>query len=137
VIRVLLLLVIALGAGCASQGQKEVNTKNTEQAIRDFILVRQLGETDRVRSSNDDSYEKLDPHFVLYKTRRGTYLLEFSRKCYELGEYPVVADIRRDGSAIRAGFDTLRGCRIDKLFELSEGEVAELQNIGESPGSRN
>ena len=49
----------------------------------------------------------------------------------------VVADVRRENNTIRARFDTLRGCRIDKIFALTEADVAELKSLGEIAGSRN
>ena len=90
-----------------------------------------------MRTSNNDSWEEIDENFVIYTTRREVFLLEFTRRCYELNQYPVVADERKSGDVVRARFDTLRGCHIAKLFPLTEGELAELSAIGESPGSRN
>ena len=48
-----------------------------------------------------------------------------------------MVDRRNDANTLRARFDTIRGCRIHRIFALNEGEVAELENIGEAPGSRN
>jgi hypothetical protein len=129
------LLLFAALAACATQ--EEAVTQDTEQAIRDFIAVRQLAETDQVRTANDDSWTEIDQKFVLYETRNEVFLFEFSRRCRELDEIPVVPDARHSGNTVRARFDTLRGCRIAKMFPLTEGEVAELSNIGASPGSRN
>jgi hypothetical protein len=129
------LLVLATLAACAAQ--EEVTTQDTEQAVRDFIAVRQLAETDQIRTANDDSWKEIDKKFVLYETRKDVFLMEFTRRCNELNEIPVVPDARHSGNTVRARFDTLRGCRIAKIFPLTEGEVAELSNIGASPGSRN
>lgn len=127
--------VIVVLAGCAASN--ETVTQNTEQAVRDFIAVRELPTTDRIRSANDDQWQDLDQNFVLYLTRREAYLFEFTRRCRELHKYPVVPDTRDSSNTIRAKFDTLRGCRIEKIYSLTEAEVAELREIGESPGSRN
>jgi len=127
-------LLVMLTA-CAAQ--EEATTQDTEQAVRDFIAVRQLEEAKEMRTSNNDHWEEIDENFVIYTTRREVFLLEFTRRCYELNQYPVVADERKSGNVVRARFDTLRGCHIAKLFPLTEGEVAELSAIGESPGSRN
>jgi len=121
----------------ACAAQEEATTQDTEQAVRDFIAVRQLEEAKEMRTSNNDHWEEIDENFVIYTTRREVFLLEFTRRCYELNQYPVVADERKSGNVVRARFDTLRGCHIAKLFPLTEGEVAELSAIGESPGSRN
>ena len=67
-----------------------------------------------------------------------TYLVEFARRCYELRDNTrIVPDQRWDASKIRARFDTIRGCRVAKIYALTEAEIAELENIGEAPGSRN
>jgi hypothetical protein len=129
------LLAIALLSACAAQD--ETPTQDTEQAVRDFIDVRELAEADNMRTSNRDKWQKIDQNFIIYETSKETYLLEFVRRCFELDQYPVVPDERRSGNLVRARYDTVRGCRIAKLFPLTEGEVAELKAIGESPGSRN
>ena len=129
------LLAIALLSACAAQD--ETPTQDTEQAVRDFIDVRELAEADTMRTSNRDGWQKIDQNFIIYETSKETYLLEFVRSCLELDQYPVVPDERRSGNLVRARYDTVRGCRIAKLFPVTEGEVAELKAIGESPGSRN
>ena len=128
------LLVALLSACVAQQG---VNTKDEEQAIRDFIAVRNLGDVDKLRSTNNDHWDELDANFIIYETRREVFLIEFVRACHELSEQEIVADKRWDRNTIRARFDTIRGCRIAKIFPLTEGEHAELKALGESPGSRN
>lgn len=127
--------ILVMLTACAAQ--EEATTQDAEQAVRDFIDVRQLQEAKEMRTSNNDSWEEIDENFVIYKTRHEVFLLEFTRRCYELNQYPVVADERQSGNVVRARFDTLRGCHIAKLFPLTEGELAELSAIGESPGSRN
>lgn len=129
------LLLLVVLAACATQ--EETVTQDTEQAIRDFIAVHELTETDQVRTANDDHWIEIDKKFVLYEARDEVFLFEFSRRCSELDALPVVPDRRSSGNTVRARFDTLRGCRIAKMFPLTEGEVAELSNIGASPGSRN
>ena len=127
--------VIATLTACAAQ--EDATTHDTEQAVRDFIAVRELAEAREIRTSNNDHWEDIDQNFIIYEARREVYLVEFMRRCHELNEYPVVADERKSGNVIRARFDTLRGCNIAKIFPLTEGEVEELLAIGESPGSRN
>ena len=129
------LLAIALLSACAAQDREP--TQDTEQAVRDFIDVRELEEVDNMRTSNRDGWQKIDQNFIIYETRKETYLLEFVRSCFELDQYPVVPDERKSGNLVRARFDTVRGCYIARLFLLTEGDVVELKAIGESPGSRN
>ncbi len=124
-----------LVSGCATQ--ERAVTQDEEQAIRDYILVRGLEEVDRIRSSNSDSWDELDDYFIIYDTRRSAYLVEFNRACYKLNETRVTPDLRREANTIRARSDTIRGCQVDKIFALTEADVAELKSLGESPGSRN
>jgi len=132
--RALTILMTLVIAACASQ--EEQVTQDTEQAVRDFIAVRGLPEADKIRTANNDSWKKIDQNFVIYEKRNQAFLVEFARRCYELDEMPVVPDVRH-GNEIRARFDTLRGCHIANLYELNEGDVIELKDIGEAPGSRN
>ena len=122
-------------SGCATQEREA--TQDEEQAVRDYILVRGLEEVDRIRSSNSDGWDELDEYFIIYDTRRNTYLVEFNRACYELNDNRVTPDLRREANTIRARSDTIRGCQVDKIFVLTEADVAELKSLGESPGSRN
>ena len=124
-----------LVSGCATQ-EREV-TQDEEQAVRDYIQVRGLEEVGRIRSSSSDSWDEIDEFFIVYDTRRNSYLVEFNRACYELNESRVTPDLRREANAIRARFDTIRGCQVDKIFALTEADVAELKALGETPGSRN
>jgi hypothetical protein len=132
---IICLTSLAILAGCASSG--ETVTQDTEQAVRDFIAVRELATTERIRTANDDQWQDIDENFILYLTRHEAYLVEFAWRCRELHQYPVVPDMRDSSNTIRAKFDTLRGCRIAKIYSLTETEVTELRDIGESPGSRN
>lgn len=127
--------LLSMLAACAAQEVEE--TQDEEQAVRDFIAVRELAELDKMRTTDRDGWEVLDLHFLLYKTRRKHYLVEFVRACYELRENEIVADERWDANTVRARFDTIRGCRVDKIYALTEADVVELQQLGESPGSRN
>ncbi len=136
---VLLIALTAALAACAGQDRKEpTEADKAVQAVRDLIEVRGLQEVDKIRSSGRDSWESIENWFLIYKTRRATYLVEFDRRCWELDDDArIVVDERWDANVVRARFDTIRGCRIGKLYTLSEEDVAELKNIGEAPGHRN
>ena len=133
------LLGIILFAGCASQEeQDDPSTQDTTQAVRDFIELRELEELDSLRSGTRDGWSLIDEIFILYHARNDTYLVEFARRCWELRDHTrITPDQRWDPNVIRARFDTIRGCRIAKIYGLTEAEIAELENIGEAPGSRN
>jgi hypothetical protein len=126
-------------AACASQDeQAEESTQDVTQAVRDFIELRELEELDALRSGTKDGWQQLDDRFIIYSGRRETYLVEFARRCYELNDNTrIIPDKRSGTNTVSARFDTIRGCRIAKIYGLNEAEVAELKNIGEAPGSRN
>lgn len=134
-----LVLVAALLAACATQDEAaEQSTQDMTQAVRDFIAVRDLQDVDKMSTSSNDSWDALDDRFLLYEGRRETHLVEFNRRCWELEDNSrIVADERWSGSYIRARFDTIRGCRIDRIYALAEHEAVELKSIGEAVGSRN
>ena len=126
-------------AACASQDeQAEESTQDMNQAVRDFIELRELKELDRLKSGTNDGWQQLNDRFIIYGGRREMYLVEFSRRCHELSDNTrITPDKRWDSNTVRTGFDTIRGCRIAKIYGLNEAEAAELENIGEAPGSRN
>ena len=133
--RVILILGLTAFAACATDQafQKEEN-----QAVMDFIEVRGLQELDKLATSGRDGWEEISLSYLIYKSRREQYLIEFSRPCYELRDKTTITpDVRADPNYIRARFDTLRGCRISKIYALTEAEAEELSDIGEAPGSRN
>jgi hypothetical protein len=119
--------------GCAGQEPAgDDDGRGMERAIRDYIEVGGLTGVDKLRSSNHDHWSELDEKFIIYTGyRRDMYLVEFARKCYALTEVPVVADIRREPNYIRARFDTVRGCHIREIYALTEGDVAELNALGQ------
>lgn len=132
---VLCMMVVSLIA-CAGQESREVNEE--EQAVRDFIDVRGLEELDTIRVRDTAGWDKITGKFIIYNTRRDRFLMVFARNCHELDDYTnIVADVRHSANTISARFDTLRGCRIDRIYALTEAEAAELRQIGESPGMRN
>ena len=132
-------LGLTLIAGCAGQDEKDdPSTQDIAQAVRDFIELRELEEVDSMRSGMHDGWTQIDDTFIIYSARKDTYLVEFARRCYELRDNTrITPDKRWDANTIRARFDTIRGCRIHRIYALTEAEVAELENIGEAPGSRN
>lgn len=133
-----LLAALLLGACATSDPAEEQSTQDTAQAVRDFVEVRGLDEADKMLTASSDSWTVLDQRYLLYRGRRETHLVEFSRRCYELDDNTrIVADERRSSKYIYARFDTIRGCRIHRLYALGEDEVAELESIGEAVGSRN
>ena len=84
------------------------------------------------------TFSTISTSYIIYTTRRAPYLMEFARPCYEIRDNrEITPDYRSYTDVIRARFDTLRGCRIGRIFALSEDGAEELKNLGEAPGSRN
>lgn len=107
------------------------------EATRDFIVANQLEEVDDFRLHERLSYHYLNDNFVSVDTRRGDYLLEFHTRCRAFTTQDFtrdMVDVRRDPSRIRARFDTLRGCRIDKIYKITDEQRKELRALGDAPG---
>jgi len=136
-LNVALALFVTTGLiACASQQDKPpTSTQDTSQAVRDFVETRGLESVDLVKVSSTDSIKKISEVFILYKSRRGNYIMEFGYRCDALDDYKVITPDRRwDLKALRPRVDTIRGCRIVKIYGLTETELVELKNIGAAPG---
>lgn len=128
-----LAIALVLLAGC-TVGPPKLD----KQAVEDFIEVRQLPEAELIHTDNSDGWRVLNNYQLLYTARDGKYLIVFSRICRELTDDRIITpDIRRNGNQIRARFDTIRGCQIGNIYQLSETDALELEQVGEAPGSRN
>lgn len=129
--------LIAMACVALPGANADESEESISDAIRDFVEVRELAEVDAIATGSSDSWNELSLDFILYEGRRETYLVEFVRPCYELRDNTrITPDKRWDSNKIRAKFDTLRGCRLKSVYQLTEAEIAELESIGESPGSR-
>ena len=62
---------------------------------------------------------------------------EFQRDCWELRRNdftPEMVDVRDNQNVLRARFDTIRGCRIGKMYEITAEQRVELTALGDAPG---
>ncbi len=103
------------------------------QAVRDYIAVAELEEVDRIRTSmiGQADYKVINEEFIVFETRDDNFLVEFRRRCYELlDDTRIPPDIRRDSNIIRSRFDTIRGCRIDRIYAIDEAQAEELVQLG-------
>lgn len=125
-------IVLALTSACSTlMDEQEI------EATRDFVAANELSEVDEIRMYEQLNYRMINHHFVTVETRRGDYLLEFRSRCRALTQrefQPHMVDFRRDPSRLRARFDTIRGCIISKIYELSEQQREELRQLGDAPG---
>ena len=128
-----LILASILLAGCATQEvADEESTQDRVQAIRDYIAVRGLEEVRRISASNTENSLPLTQYFVFYVGSLETHLIEFERRCWRNGP-----DDRRSARYIHADFDTVRGCRVVRIYKVTEEEIAELESIQAGVGSYN
>lgn len=128
-----LVALAALGA-CTSTPGKTVDS----QAVRDYVEVGELESVEHIRTYHRDSMEYLSDYFILYEARTKDYLVEFKRICREFRDNRTVAPDRRyDYNRLRINEDTIRGCRIGKIYPLSKAQAEELRNLGHAPGTGN
>jgi len=129
-----LVVALLLAAACSSTPQTPVDT----QTVRDYVEVGELEDVQHIRVYAHDSWSRLTDHFVIYEARNDNYLIEFRRRCRELQDNSrIVGDRRYDHNRLRVNEDTLRGCRIGKIYPLTEGQAIELQSLGKGPGEGN
>lgn len=126
--RLLGISIATLLVGCATQsGPTETD------AIADFIVVSELEPLDVVRFRDQFNYKRLTDDFLVLTSRDDYYLVEFRRRCRELNRNEITPDLRYDRNVLRAGIDTIRGCRIERMFVIDKGQAEELEHIGKEP----
>lgn len=107
------------------------------EAVRDFIFASELEEVDQIRFFQQMSYTVINDQFVTIPTHAGDYLVELARICPELSQTrftPEMIDYRDDNRTLRPRFDTIRGCRIGKIYEITEAQSKEIAELGDAPG---
>jgi L-fucose isomerase-like protein len=121
---------LLLLAACATSHQEErIN------AVKDFIGVAELGEVDSIDVFGRVDDEVLNDEYVIVKTRKQEYLLEYASRCFEDPfTNRVKPDVRRDPRRIYAGSDTYRGCWIKSLYTITPEQAEELRTLGQAPG---
>lgn len=128
----LIIPALALLAACATPyDPREI------EAVRDFVVAAELKQVDRVRLYGQLNYTYVNDRYIMIPTRRGDYLAELRQTCRELrsNEFtPDMVDRRDSDHYIRARFDTIRGCRIDTIYEITEAQREEIRVLGDAPG---
>jgi hypothetical protein len=127
-----LALIIALLAGCAVQSEPRA-----DEAIENYVALSGLEEMDSIKTREQfriSEISELSERYIFLRTRKDIYLVKFKRRCYELDDVEVTPDIRLDGGTLRPHFDTIRGCRIEKIYAIDEAEAQELEMLAMAPG---
>ena len=129
----LVALAAAMVLGCASAPEDDgVIVKN--DAVEDYIKVAELKEIDVIRKRGELHHSVVTEKYIILKDQRNAYLATFRQRCRELDETEVTPDLRHDLNTLRARFDTYRGCRIQYLYEITEGQATELLDLGDRSG---
>ena len=124
-----ILALTALLSGCATSSESEIS-----DAVSDYIKAAELEEQDSIRTMGKFSYRIISQRYVTLETHKENYLVAFSRRCHELDQYEVTPDIRYEKNILRTRFDTIRGCRIGRIYAIDKGQAEELKNLGDAPG---
>lgn len=129
------LLVASMVAACSSTNGAKRNVPPDILAIQDYIAVAELPEVRRIRTNRRSTFQELDNNrYVIFKTQKEVFLLEFRRNCWELRDNLTVEPDRRvDDSTFYPGVDTLRGCPTSRAYQLNEGQAEEIRTLGEAP----
>jgi hypothetical protein len=125
-------LTFGLGGCNLNPFQAEEN-----EAVLDFIYTSELEEVDSIRFFQQYTYTYVNDQYVTIPTSSGDYLVAFTRSCPELRQNrftPEMVDYRDDNRTLRARFDTIRGCRIGKIYEVTAAQAQELAELGDAPG---
>jgi hypothetical protein len=125
-------LMFVLGGCNLNPFQEEEN-----EAVLDFIYTSDLQEVDSIRFFQQYTYTYVNDQYVTIPTSSGDYLVEFTRSCPELRQNrftPEMVDYRDDNRTLRARYDTIRGCRIGKIYEVTAAQAQELADLGDAPG---
>lgn len=123
----------ALMLGCANEA-KENDIVARNDAVEDFIVVAELEDAGVIRTTNQLRHKPITDRYIILEDRRSTHLLVFTRRCRELeqsGPAGVTPDIRYDTNRLRSRTDTYRGCRIEALYEVTEGQAQELLDLAD------
>lgn len=126
-----LLSVMLLGACSTLFDAQEI------EAVRDYVVANELKEVDKIRLYRQLNYTYINDQYITVDARTGDFLIEFKRVCRDLSRTdftPEMVDRRYDSSVLRAGFDTIRGCPIGKIYEVRKEQREELSDLGDAPG---
>lgn len=116
---------------CASSKPRPPPGRYVE-SVRDFVAVNELPEVDLIRHQQQTKYFYVNEYFVVMPAGRDHYLIEFRGRCDALKRREWTSDmidIRVSARVLHADHDTLRGCAIDRIFELSEAQLHELSTL--------
>lgn len=120
------MLILAMGAPAIAQ-----DPQGDEQVtLEDYVAVSELESVSKIRTREHDSWSYLTDKYILYTSGKEQTLIKFRSICRDLRHNQVRhADVRTDKNAMRAGHDTIRGCRIDAMYPVAEHQVGEIKAL--------
>ena len=124
-----IVILLVLFGGCATSSEPEISG-----AVGDYIKAAELEDQDSIRTMGKYSHHVISQRYVTVETNKENYLVEFVRRCHELDQHEVTPDFRYEKNILRSRFDTIRGCRISRIYSIDKGQAEELKNLGEAPG---
>jgi hypothetical protein len=122
-------ILLVMFGGCATSSEPEISG-----AVSDYIKAAELEEQDSIRTLGKYRHHIISEKHVTVETQKANYLVEFVRRCHELMQSGVTPDIRYDKNILRPRVDTIRGCRIGRIYAIDKGQAEELKSLGDPPG---
>lgn len=117
------LIGVTLGA-CASGEVREDRTAASIEETQAWLRAVQPETVKNINFREPLRYEYLNNKFVTMDVRGSLYLLELERTCPALTYEPGIhtQDNRVVRGVVRAGADTIRGCRIAHIYRVPDVE---------------
>lgn len=134
---VLAVFALPVLAACA-QPSAMLGPGKDPEAVADYIVAGELVEVDRIRLSGQLNLLYVNEWAVVVPTKRHDYLVIFKSRCSKLRERKWTADmvdIRVSARILHADYDTIRGCNMGKIYELTDAQLTELSELADAPGS--
>ena len=122
---------------CAGTATRVSSPGKELEAVHDFVAASQLVEVERLRLYDEIKMLYVNDHFIIIPERRGHHLIQFRSRCDELQERQWAAgmiDRRVSSRYLYSDHDTIRGCVIGHIYELSNAQLEELRYLGDAPG---
>ncbi|MCH8070587.1 MAG: hypothetical protein IIA09_01460 [Proteobacteria bacterium] len=122
-----LLLCLTVLFGCALQEENRNDareiSRESENEVRTYLDETLLEEVPYIRFINSLQWKYLNDYFVAAEANDGDHLIEMNTECAELRAKTFnfdMADQRSRSGIVRAGQDTIRGCRIKTIYKLPD-----------------
>ena len=132
-------LIAAIVTGCAaSPEQANVVTEEVDASVEETLVYLETIKppaVDSIRFREPLRYDVVNVRFAYMEVKTGRYLIEMARDCRSLKSndiYTDMADRRSMRGRLRSGVDTLRGCRIEAIYQLPEVTETRAENDGQT-----